>query len=200
LIKRLIQTKEALTNIMGMDAEGNIVAQGPRKLTGLSPLEAVQIKREIGKMTKFTGNPSDDAVVNKSLKKVFGGIKGKVNESVPEAIPLNERISDLIGAEAAFQNRDMLLQRQNILSLTDTISGAAGGLGTMNPLGALAGMALSRAIRSTPAKTGLAAAMMRGADVAERGLSRLVPLERGVSRATSRLGQLAQKRFLNTPS
>jgi hypothetical protein len=125
LIKRLTDMKMDILGITE-DAQGNIISQ--RDFTKLSPVEARQIKTDIGDITKWTGNLSDDKLANMPLKKVYGLIKDKINKVVPEVAPLNERYADLTSAEVATKYRDKINQRQNLISLTDLETGLGGAV------------------------------------------------------------------------
>lgn len=114
----------------GKEAVATAAEPVGRDLTNLSPLQAFQFKKEIGDMTKFTGNASDDKLVNSTLKQVYGGIKDKINSAVtpiaPELPKLNERYADLTSAEIATKYRDVIDKRQNYLPAIEKLSGGAG--------------------------------------------------------------------------
>lgn len=98
--------------------------------------DAAALKSEIGAITKWTGNASDDQLVNSALKKSYGFLKEKIGQAVPEVKALNERFANLLSAEIATRYRDKIVSRQNLLSLTPKILGggaAIAGLATGNP-------------------------------------------------------------------
>lgn len=111
LISRLEDIKSDLLG--GIDNFNNVSVE-----------EAVNFKRTIGDITKFTGNISDDTIVNKPLKQIYGSVKEKINAVESKLKGLNERYANLTSAEIATKNRDLIEQRQNIIGLT------TGGLGT----------------------------------------------------------------------
>lgn len=113
------------------------------QLSGINPEQAVGFKQRIGDITKFTGNASDDSIVNSALKKAYGKVKGAVEIAVPGIKDLNERYADLTSAEIATKYRDIIEARQPILKMGGKVLGASGAI-----LGALAsgGAALPAAI------------------------------------------------------
>lgn len=166
LVNRLNTIKVGLTNNLDsvVDEGGNeiIKSTGLKQLNNLTPEELVTLKREIGDMTSFTGNSSDDKLVNKALKTIYGNIKSKIDKAVPGSSEMSERIASLISAKTATLNRAGLLERQNLSNFTGKVLGGAGALTsifTANPIPALIGLGaggLENAM-STPAfKTRLA--------------------------------------------
>lgn len=166
LVNRLNTIKVALTNNLDsvVDDAGNeiIKSTGVKQLDNLTAEELVTLKREIGDMTSFTGNPSDDKLVNKALKTIYGNIKSKIDSMVPGSSEMSEKIASLISAKTATINRVGLLERQNLSNFTGKVLGGAGALTsifTANPIPALIGLGaggLENAM-STPAfKTRLA--------------------------------------------
>lgn len=137
------------------DAAGNIISS--KNLSEISPLEATKIKRQIADITQFTGKESDDALVNMALKKVYGRIKDKINKVVPGLKEDNERLADLLSADALIKHRATIVRRQNIIDLPSTVLGAGVGAGTGNPFAGFAAAigtsALRKGLSSTPAKT-----------------------------------------------
>lgn len=166
LVNRLNAIKVGLTNNLdsAVDDAGNeiIKSTGLKQLDNLTPEELVTLKREIGDMTSFTGNSSDDKLVNKALKTIYGNIKSKIDNAVPGSSEMSERIASLISAKTATLNRVGLLERQSLSNFTGKVLGGAGALTsifTANPVPALIGLGaagLENAM-STPAfKTRLA--------------------------------------------
>lgn len=147
LVNRLNTIKLALTNNLGstIDDAGNevIKSMGAKQLDNLTADQLVDLKREIGELTSFTGNPSDDKLVNKALKSIYGNIKSKIDEAVPGSSSLSEKIASLISAKTATANRINILERQNLGNFTGKVLGGAGVLSTIftgNPVGALIGL------------------------------------------------------------
>lgn len=167
IIQRLENHK---LDIMGaiQDADGNITGY-KRDFTKLTPAEAWEIKKDIGRNTKFTGNPSDDAIVNKALKGVYGGLDSKLDKQIPGIDQLNGRYADLLGAEIATKHREIIAGRNNILGLPEVLMGT-GGIAAGGARGAGIGVGTAliyRILSSTPAKTIMASALNKGASLAD---------------------------------
>lgn len=138
LLKRLASAKKSLTENLGVgfDDAGNhtIVSNGERKLEGATFGEAFTMKKDIGNMTQWTGNPSDDKAVNAALKQVYGNVRAKIEdgatqfapEKVAELKQLNEKYADLSSAEIATKYRDKITERQNLVSMPIKVGTAAG--------------------------------------------------------------------------
>lgn len=140
VLNRLNNVKRAITDVLEpiMDDEGNlsIKSVGKRNLNNLSFLETRKILSEIGDMTQFTGNPSDDKLVNSALKKIYGNIKNvsiKYAEAInpeiaKEFTKLTEKYADLHSAEIAARYRDKIVERQNLIGLSPTTVGIGSAL------------------------------------------------------------------------
>lgn len=171
IVTTLQNTKDALLYEHGIDAEGNIIKTGnvPRDLSALSPQEAFDLKQLVSGQTKFTGKPSDDKTVNSVLKDIYGGLKEKLNNAVspnnPEIIDLNQKYADLTSAEIATRNREAIINRSNMVSLPQTITGLEGTIaalvaGTAALPATLIGISvagLEKALATTAVKTRIAA-------------------------------------------
>lgn len=138
LINRLVEVKDALENnltLTTVDGKQVITSASPRKLNNLTFTEATNLKTTIGRMTRWTGNPSDDKLVNSTLQKVYRDIKKKIATAAKQVDPelgaqlvaKNERYADLITAESATKYRDKISARQNIIS-APIKAGAVAGL------------------------------------------------------------------------
>ena len=169
LLDRLVEAKRAITQnlVEGME-EGRMVikSSGDKNLKNLTPLEARKIKSEIGDLTKWTGSPTDDKLVNKALKQVYGSIKEKISNAIPEIRNLNERYADLISAENATRYREVILQRQNLIGfdLARNTLGAglitaiiSGGRTLPTILGSATAAELTQVLKSPKIMTRLAA-------------------------------------------
>lgn len=110
-----------------------------RNITDLSSEELFQLKVDVGELTRWTGNATDDEIVNKALRSVYGGLKGQLDESIDGIKPLNEKYADLKSAEIATQYRDKIAARQNLVSFTGQQTGIAAGLITAAATGGLTG-------------------------------------------------------------
>lgn len=150
LLKRLGDVKKSIVSILepGVDDSGNIVINevGKRKLTGLNFSEARDVLGTIGDITQFTGNPSDDKVVNSALKGIYGKIKGRTLEVADQLDPtlakefrkLTERYADLSSAEVATKYRDKIVERSALVGLSPQIAGIGTGILTMVATGGAA--------------------------------------------------------------
>lgn len=172
-IKRLNDTK---MDIMGAieDASGNITGY-KYDLTKFTPKNAYDLKKRIGDNTKFTGAASDDAMVNKALKQTYGNIDRKLDILSPKLKKLNERYSDILGADVSIKHRENIANRADMLGLMGGVAGGIGGAiggagaGTIGSGGgAIAGGTIVyKILSSTPAKTAMAQAFKNGASVSE---------------------------------
>lgn len=167
LIDRLQNVRNAITRelVLGTDTAGNKVIQttGDRNLASLTPLEATKIKTHIGDLTKWTGNMTDDQLVNKALKNVYGGIKDKIGNAVPAIKPLNERYADLTSAEIATKYRDVINQKNALINIKMAAGGGvvgallSGGQPIWTILSGVGLEEINRLLESPAAKTRVAA-------------------------------------------
>jgi hypothetical protein len=142
LIKRLEDTRADLLQVE-TDASGKIIKQ--RNLDKVTAKELFEFKKDIADLTKFTGNASDDAAINKALTRSYGNAKGKLNDT-PGLSDLNEKYADLSSAEIAIKYRDKVEQRLNLVSLgtkLTSISGVLTGIFSGNPTPAVLGLGLA---------------------------------------------------------
>lgn len=141
-----------------------------KNLRGISLPEVATLKTEIGNLAKWTGNKSDDELINGTIKKIYGGIKDSMVKVAPETKAQSEHIADLLSAEIATKYRDKLMARQNVLKFAPKIIGfgtAMHGAVSGNIPAALAGLgyaALDTAAGTPAVKTGAAAGLGRLAD------------------------------------
>jgi len=176
LLQRLQNVKDALTQnlTLGTDKSGKptIISNGAKELKNAKFSEAFTIKKDIGDMTQWTGNASDDKAVNAALKKVYGNVRKTYLETADKVSPevgtklrtLSEKYADLTSAEVATKYRDKITERQNFLSLGNK-AGAVGAViaavasgGTTIPviLAGISGAVLDKALASTAFKTRIA--------------------------------------------
>lgn len=139
VINRLNDTKADILDIIG------------NKKT-LTPVEARELKTTIGSLAKWTGNASDDKVVNKSIQQIYGNLKGKIEVIAPEAKTLSEDMANLITAKEATIYRDTITQRQNLVSLSGK---TVGGIGILGGLGYYATTGDDRGLKTALAGIGL---------------------------------------------
>jgi hypothetical protein len=177
VLQRLNNVKRALTEVLEpmVDEKGNIgvMSIGSKNLENLTFREGRALLGEIGDLTAFTGNPSDDKIVNSTLKRIYGNIKEKTLALAKEIDPqkaqefskLTEKYADLSSAEIAAKYRDKIVQRSNLVGLSPQTVGIGTGLITAVATGGatipavLAGLtgAMVDKLASTPAfKTRLA--------------------------------------------
>jgi len=171
VVTALQNAKDAILFEHQVNTEGVIekIGSTPRNLSTLSPQEAFDLKQLVSGQTKFTGNPSDDKTVNAVLKRVYGGIKEKINTAVsansPEITRLNQQYADLTSAELATLHRDQILRRSDLISMpvkVGTVTGALTALATGGAaipviLASISAGVLDKALQSTTAKTHIAA-------------------------------------------
>lgn len=145
IITRLGEIKnDLMQNLVNKDTTGN---------WGLTPESAIALKREIGDITKFTGNHSDDATVNKALKQVYHNIDAKLDDAIPGIQAINERYANLLGAKTAAKWRSALISRQDMTHLPELATGVGAGLITGQPLTGIGAAMVHKALGSTPVKT-----------------------------------------------
>jgi hypothetical protein len=65
----------------------------------ISPLQANQLKQQIGNRINWAGNIAVTDEVKPAYKAVYGTLKNAVNNAVPEAAQLNERLTNLLSAQ-----------------------------------------------------------------------------------------------------
>lgn len=112
--KRMPNTNQALiTRLEGIKADMQGIGVG--QVQDLVNTDA--LKQEIGQLAKWTGNASDDKLVNMAVKQSYGKLKEQIEKIAPEIKPLNERFGDLLSAEIAAKHRDIIQQRLNLISL-----------------------------------------------------------------------------------
>lgn len=140
LVTRLNNIKRAVTEVLepSFDDAGNLTIKsvGSRDLNNLTFKQVRDRLGDIGDLTAFTGNPSDDKLVNSALKQVYGKIKGKSINYAREINPelannfekLTEKYADLSSAEIATKYRDKIVERQALIGLSPQNVGIGTGL------------------------------------------------------------------------
>lgn len=126
IIERLNMIKRDLVNYIGGDQKNLTFAEG------------IDAKGTVGDLTKWTGNPTDDKIVNSALKQTYDVIDGEIMKKVGSIDPqiaknmsqLNDDYGSLISAKNAIDHREILLQRQGIFTTTGKAVGTATALGT----------------------------------------------------------------------
>lgn len=138
-----------------------------KDLSNLTAKQANALKQDIGELAKWTGNQSDDALVNKALKRTYGSIKEKISKGIPEIADLNERFADITTAKIAAIYRDKISSRQNLLGLAPKAAGygsAILGVASGNLDSVLAGISvigIDKLLGSVYFKTRLAAGLSK---------------------------------------
>lgn len=144
-------------------------------LSKLAPKQAFDLKQQIKRLMKFTGNPTDDAGVNGSLNGVYGKLVAKLNKNVPELAELNKDYGGLISAELAAETALQREAQKAVLISSDTKTGAVigtavglatGGVGFPAIIAGVAGSVLAKLFNNPAVKTRLAR-FLAGATKAE---------------------------------
>lgn len=133
----------------------------------------------VGDLTKWTGSVSDDALVNKSLKQVYGTTKQSMDdvlskELTPEQFAQykadSEAYGNLLSAKNAAEHRDKLVQRQDLISFgaknSAMLAGlatavASGGSGIPALLAGMAGAGIDKALATPAFKTRVASLLSK---------------------------------------
>lgn len=125
VIRRLENVRDDLLGVV-VNPDGTTTVN--RNLTAMSPMEAFELKKTIGELTKWTDQLSDDTVVNSAMKQAYGSTRSMIEQAVPGIKQINERFAGLLEASKAATWQSFNLQRHNPMSLT--LPGAiAGGVG-----------------------------------------------------------------------
>lgn len=136
-----------------------------RKLKDLTAPELWELNKEIGDLARWTGNATDDEIINKAIKNSYSTTRSKLEAGVPGLSDVSEKYANLKSAETATEYRDKIAARQGLSSLTSKTTGIGAGLitaaatgGITTPLLVGATVAgLSEAAGSPAFKTKLAA-------------------------------------------
>lgn len=150
LLNSLNNVKIALTHDLKLDYSESgtpIISKGGLKnLTNNTYADGVKFLADVRDHTKFTGNPSDDRLLNSATKQVYGQARQLMNEHAATVDPalgaqiksLNERYSDLSSAKSAIDHRDLVLKRANMVGLVGKL-GAMGGVASALTVGLTTG-------------------------------------------------------------
>lgn len=202
LVNSLNNVRIALSHTLslGADESGNpIINKGnPKNLVQAGYEQAVQFLADIRDHTRFTGNPSDDAALNKATKQAYGITREVMNQGASKVDPelgtairdLNSRYADLSSARNAIAHRDIVLKRQNIINLGGKVGLAvsvAGAVGTALLTGDFtkAGIVLAselgvigadKILSSTATKTHIAQFLTRLAPEERQGILNSTPV------------------------
>lgn len=128
LLSSLNNVKTALTHALTLSEENGvptIVKGAQRQLKNVGYSDAVNFMKTIGEHVKYTGNPSDDKLLNSAVQDSQRALRQIMNRNAVKADPklgkaiidLNERYSDLAGAKTAIARRSVVEQRNSKLGL-----------------------------------------------------------------------------------
>jgi len=134
LVNSLYDVKVALTHDLGLatdSATGRpIIQTGVEKdIANLDYSQAVKFLSDISDHTRFTGNPSDDKMLNAATKQAYGAAREIMNTKASEIDPklgaeikdLNSRYADLSSAKVAINHRELAIKRANYISLAGRV-------------------------------------------------------------------------------
>lgn len=152
---RLSGLKQQLTKEWAEDPKtGSIAPSGDRNLQ-MTPYDATQFKRNVGDMTRWTGNDPFEEDLNAVKGEIFGKLKDQVNTAVPDVADLNSRYANLVSAGKAIERRTPIAARNAAISLGDMVLGGA-SYHALGPYGlaavGLKKLALSPAFRTREAQ------------------------------------------------
>lgn len=195
----ITRLQDTLKDILGVvDDPKTGLSYVTRKLKNITAKEAFELKQTIGDLTRWTGQMSDDKIVNKALKQVYGRVKEALNKALPKTKDLNERYADLLSAKTAAIYRDKIASRQNLVSLSGRLLGGGSiiaGLATGNKELILAGISeigIENIMRSPGAKTKIAAGLAKLPVMDVQKIINKYPILKQIPRVASRLsGPLA---------
>lgn len=155
LFSSLQETKKGLTSDLFYDPSTESIEQrvGPKNLTAVTPTDLFDLKKRVGDSVRWT-NQAFENDLNSAKGSVYGGLKEKLNQAVPEVAPLNKDYGDLRAGMSALERRIPIENRNNAISLPDTVA-TAGGIASGHPGYALAGLAGKKLVNATPFRTGI---------------------------------------------
>lgn len=168
IITRLENLK---SDLLRVDADG----VPTRKLEDLSASELWEFNKDIGELTRWTGNATDDEIVNKALRNAYGNTRSKLESGVSGLDEISEKYANLKSAEVATTYRDKIAARQNLISFSGTQLGTAAAVtsavvsgGAVIPILVGAGAAVGTESLKSPAVKTRAAAWLASASKQER--------------------------------
>ncbi len=198
LLNSLYNVKIALTHELEQKTSDSgvpqIVKGAEKNLSNIDYSQGVKILSDIADHTKFTGNPSDDKALNAAVKKAYGAARESMNSAAEKADPslgkevksLNKRFGDLSAARSSIEHRDLVLKRQNILTLANKFAipvAVVGSIATGNyktAAGVLLGELAVKAGGSTAAKTRIAQFLERLGPEERQGILNSTPAIKNV--------------------
>lgn len=155
LFDSLQESKKGMTNDLFYDPQSESIAQriGPKNLSAVTPSQLFETKRNLGDSIRWT-NQAFENDLNAAKGSVYGNLKEKLNSAVPEVAPLNQEYGDLRSGISALERRIPIENRNNAISLPDTVA-TAGGIAAGHPGYAAAGLFAKKLVNSTPFRTGV---------------------------------------------
>lgn len=123
IIQRLQNLKDDLSQV---DKDG----LPTRNFKDLSADDLWELNKDIGELTRWTGNATDDEIVNKALRNAYSSTRSKLETGVAGLDEVSEKYANLKSAEIATEYRDKIAARQNMISVSGTGAGIAVALGT----------------------------------------------------------------------
>jgi hypothetical protein len=117
-----------------------------------TPSQLQVIKQAVGNRVNWGGNIAVTDEVKPAYRAVYGSLKNAINQAVPGAAPINERLTNLLAAQSDLDN---LARAEEVGRGGGIISGKIGT--------SLAGIAERSAGRVLPAATSLTSPGLRGA-------------------------------------
>ncbi len=156
---RLSDLEEGLTK----NFDDAFEVAGDKNLINLTPKEVQQLKIQIGKDTRWTGQAFDNDI-NKVRVAIYRALDDVLDRTAPGIDALNGRYAGLLTAEKALERSNKNLQRLVEIGLRTTgvgtiTAGASFARGDSGPLSILKGVlgaAAFQALGSTPVQTRLA--------------------------------------------
>lgn len=173
-----------ITRLEGLKDDLTLIVPTER----LSLVEASGLKTRIGGMTKFTGNPSDDLLVNQTKQELYGLYQKAIEREAAKTVKgldvraKNAVIGDLISAREAVKHRAQIAQRQNLTTFTDNtaaltgvVSGIAIGELSNAVIFGMGAVVFNKAWSSPAFKTRVASYLSSASDAEKRKLFEKAP-------------------------
>lgn len=123
VINRLLDVKADLLRV-GEDGAPT------RNLSDVSASELWELNKDIGDLARWTGNASDDEIVNKAIRNAYANTRSKLETGVTGLDEISEKYANLKSAETATEYRDKIASRQNLISFSGTQLGTAAAVTT----------------------------------------------------------------------
>lgn len=168
LITRLESLRDDLKEIVG------------GKVEKITPQQAFEIKKQIGQVSKWTGQ-AFDAELNQARVGVYSNLKkaiereaGLLTADGKGLRKLNEIYGNLIEAQSAIENRIGVSQRNNMISLPDIGALSVGATLSGGP-GAIGLFLLKRAVGTVTFKTRAAAILAKLTQEQKQVLDEIMP-------------------------